>query len=180
MSINQALRKAAGSPHPEQLRHELQASDEPEVILRRAVVGVSIAGIAAMTAVTLFQSGIVKHLPDPPEQDFDSEKVNASKEAYSYGTPDGPLGITSHAINLTLATSGSANRAREAPWLPIMATLAAAPAALTSMQYLFYAMPVKEKAWCGYCVADALTHIATLGLTFYESSKALSYVFTER
>ena len=176
MSVNQALRRAAGNPDPVQLRHELQTSDEPEVILRRAVVGVSIAGIAAMTAVTLFQSGIVKHLPDPPEQDFDSEKVNSSEEAYSYGMPDGPLGIASHAVNLALATSGSANRAQEAPWLPVMATVAATPAALTSMQYLFYAMPVKEKAWCGYCVADALTHIATLGLTLYESSKALSYV----
>lgn len=29
MSINQALRKAAGNPNPEQLRHELQESGEP-------------------------------------------------------------------------------------------------------------------------------------------------------
>ncbi|TDX28376.1 hypothetical protein DFO67_11076 [Modicisalibacter xianhensis] len=146
MSINQVLRTAAGNPDPERLRHELQESGEPEIILRRAVNGVSVAGIAAMTAVTLFQSGIVTHLPDPPEQDFDSEKVNSSEEAYSYGSPDGPLGIANHAVNIVLATSGSANRAWEAPWLPVMATFAATPAALTSMQYLFYAMPVKEKA----------------------------------
>lgn len=175
MSLNQALRKAAGNPDPEQLRHELQESGDPEIILRRAIIGTSIAGIAAMTAVTFFQTGMVKHLPDPPEQDFDSEKVNSSEEAYSYGTPDGSLGIANHAVNIALATAGSANRAKEAPWIPLMATFAATPAALTSMQYLFYTMPVKEKAWCGYCVADALTHIATLGFTLYESTKAVSY-----
>lgn len=176
MSINQLLRKAAGNPDPEQLRYELQQSDDPEIILRRAIIATSIAGIATMAAVTLFQSGIVKHLPDPPQQDFDSEKVNSSEEAFSYGTPDGALGIANHAANILLATSGSARRAQEAPWLPVAATLAAAPAALTSMQYLFYAMPVKEKAWCGYCVADALTHIATLGFTLYESTRAASHV----
>jgi hypothetical protein len=131
VAINQVLHKAAGNPDPEQLRHELQESGEPEIVLRRAVIGASVAGIAAKTAVTFFQSGIVKHLPDPPEQDFDSEKVNSSTEAYSYGTPDGPLAITNHAVNLVFATSGSANRAQEAPWLPVMATLAAAPAALS-------------------------------------------------
>lgn len=176
MSINEIMRKAAGNPDPEQLRRELQTSDRPEMILRRAVIGVSVAGIAAMTAVTFFQGGIVKSLPDPHEQDFDSEKVNASEEAFSYGTPDGPISIVNHAVNMTLATSGSADRAREAPWVPVMATLAAAPAALTAMQYLFYQMPVKEKAWCGYCVVDALTHIATLGFTLYESGTAISHL----
>lgn len=174
MSINEIMRKAAGSPEPAQLRQELQMSDDPTIILRRAVIGASIAGIATMGAVTMFQSGIVKSLPDPNQQDFDSEKVNASGEAYSYGTPDGPISIANHAVNMALATAGSADRAHRAPWLPLLATAAAAPAAVTAAQYLFYQMPVKEKAWCGYCVADALTHIATLGFTLYESGQALS------
>lgn len=176
MSINQILRTAAGSPEPSQLRDQLQHSDAPEVILRRAVVGVSVVGIAAMAATTFFQTGIVKHLPDPPEQDFDSDQVNSSTEAFSYGTPDSPLSIVSHAVNIALATAGGERRAEKAPWLPIAAALATIPAALTAGKYLFYQMPVKENRWCGYCVIDALTHMATLGFTVFESTKSLSYL----
>lgn len=174
MTINSILRKAAGSPAPSQLRTELQKSNAPEMILRRAVIGTSIVGIAAMAATTLYQSGLVKHLPDPPEQDFDSDRVNASEEAYSYGTPDSPLSIISHAVNIALATAGGKKRAQKAPWLAIGATIATLPAALTAAQYLFYQMPVKEKRWCGYCVTDALSHIATFGFTLFEFNKSLS------
>lgn len=173
MTLNQVLRKAAGNPKPAQLRRELQRSDDPEIILRRAVIGASAIGITAMGITSLFQTGIIKHLPDPPHQDFDSDKVNASKEAYSYGTPDGPLSILTHAVNLALATAGSRKRAKQAPWLAVTASLAAAPAAITAMRYLFYQMPVKEKAWCGYCVIDGLSHVATFGFTLYESTKAI-------
>lgn len=176
MSINNILRAAAGSPEPSTLRDQLQHSRSPEVILRRAVIGASVVGIAAMTATTLFQTGVVKHLPDPPEQDFDSDRVNSSKEAYSYGTPDSPLSIVSHAINIALATAGGEQRAQKAPWLAIAATLATLPAALTAGQYLFYQMPVKEKRWCGYCMIDALAHIATTGFTLFGSVKALSHL----
>lgn len=176
MTMNEILRAAAGWPDPSELREQLQHSHAPEIILRRAVIGASVAGIAAMAATTFFQSGIVKHLPDPAEQDFDSDRVNSSKEAYSYGTPDSPLSIISHAINIALATAGGTQRAEKAPWLAIGATLATIPAALTAAQYLFYQMPVKEKRWCGYCVFDAVTHIATLGFTVFESTKSLSYL----
>lgn len=176
MTMNELLRLAAGSPEPSQLRKQLQNSDAPEVILRRAVIGASVVGIAAMAATTFFQSGLVKHLPDPAQQDFDSDRVNSSKEAYSYGTPDSPLSIISHAVNIALATAGGKSRAAKAPWLALGATIATIPAALTAAKYLFYQMPVKEKRWCGYCVADALTHIATFGFTLFESSKSLSHL----
>lgn len=176
MTINQVLRSAAGSPEPSQLRRQLQTSDAPEIMLRRAVIGTSLVGIAAMAATTLFQSGGVKHLPDPPHRDFDSDRVNSSTEAYSYGTPDSPLSIVSHAVNIALATAGGKKRAEKAPWLAIGATIATIPAALTAAQYLFYQMPVKEKRWCGYCVADAMTHIATFGFTLFEATRSLSHL----
>lgn len=176
MTINEILRKAAGSPTPSELRKQMRTSDTPEMILRRAVIGTSVVGIAAMAATTFFQSGVVKHLPDPPEQDFDSDRVNSSTEAFSYGTPDSPLSILSHAVNMVLATAGGEKRAEKAPWLALGATFATIPAALTAAQYLFYQMPVKEKRWCGYCITDALTHIATFGFTLFESSRALSHL----
>jgi hypothetical protein len=35
--------------------------------------------------VTLFQTGLVRHLPDPPLPGFDSDKVNSSDLAYRLG-----------------------------------------------------------------------------------------------
>ena len=36
-----------------------------------------------MTAVTLLQTGIVKHLPDPPIGNFDSDRVNSSDTLFA-------------------------------------------------------------------------------------------------
>ena len=143
------------------------------MILRRAVVAASLVGMASMAVVALFQAGLKRHLADPPLGDFDSDRVNASDLAYGWGMPDSPLSIASHAASLAAATIGDEKRAQTHPWLPLAATAAAAPAALTSMRYLFHDMPVREKAWCPYCVVDALAHIAVLGFTFWESGQAL-------
>lgn len=112
-----------------------------------------------MAITTLFQTGMVKHLADPPIEGFESDKVNASDLAYSWGMPDSPLSIASHAAAITLAGAG--------------ATLAALPAAATAARYLFHDMPVREKGWCPYCIAVALAHLAVLGFTLWESKQAI-------
>jgi uncharacterized membrane protein len=158
---------------PAALRHDLRGEPVPEILLRRAIVGASLIGIGCMAIVTLYQSGLLRHLADPPLDGFDSDKVNASDTAYGWGMPDAPLSIASHAASIALATYGTAERHEKQPLVPLAATLAAAPAALTSAQYLFYQMPVKEKGWCPYCIVDALAHISALGLGLWESSRAL-------
>jgi uncharacterized membrane protein len=156
-----------GGAPPAAQRSALRESRAPAVILRRAVVA------ASLVVVALFQSGLRRHLADPPLRDFDSDKVNASDLAYGWGMPDSPLSIASHAASLAAATVGDEDRAQTHPWLPLTATAAAAPAAVTSMRYLFHDMPVREKAWCPYCIVDALAHIAVLGFTVWESGQAL-------
>jgi uncharacterized membrane protein len=173
MSMSQeVIQRFTGVSSPEELREYQQHTADEEMRLRRALVGVSLAGIAAMGVVTLLQSGLVRHLPDPPVGKFHSDKVNSSHEAYRRGTPDAPLAITAHAVNLTLATLGGADRARRTPWLPLLATLIAVPQAATAAQYLFHQMPKVDKAWCPYCIVDALTLFATLGLTLKESARS--------
>jgi len=76
---------------PQQLRRELQEGRNDDLWRRRAIIGLSLVGAAAMTAVSLFQTGVVKHLPDPPLESFDSDKVNSSDTAYMLGVPDGTL-----------------------------------------------------------------------------------------
>lgn len=162
-----------GVRSPEALREYEQHGMDEEMRYRRALVGVSLTGIAAMGIVTLLQSGLIKHLPDPPAGNFQSDKVNSSHEAYRRGTPDAPLAITAHAVNLVLATVGGPDRARRTPWLPLLAAAIAAPQAATAAQYLFHQMPKVDKAWCPYCIVDAMTMFATLGLTLRESAASV-------
>jgi uncharacterized membrane protein len=171
--MQELVEQFTGVESAEALRDYQQHSQDEEMEFRRALVGVSLIGIAAMGIVTLFQTGIVKGLPDPPVGNFHTEKVNSSHEAYRRGTPDAPLAVTAHSVNIVLATLGGRDRPRRTPWLPIMATLFAAPQAATAAQYLFYQMPKVDKAWCPYCIVDALTLFATFGLTLKESTRSI-------
>ncbi|MFC1457952.1 vitamin K epoxide reductase family protein [Microvirga arabica] len=161
---------------PRQLRDRIQNDRSREMKYRRAIVGVSLIGMASMACVTLFQTGIVKRLPDPPTRRprFDTEKVNSSEEAYSYGMPDGPLTLGMHAANLTLAAAGPPERYKDRPWLPVLATVSSGAQAAVAAKYLFYQMPYVDKAWCPYCVVDTLTHFATFALTLPETVRAVS------
>ncbi len=160
---------------PHELQQRMQHDEGRDMRLRRGTVMVSLAGIASMAIVTLYQTGRVKHLPDPPTgtPHFHSDKVNASEEAFGYGMPDGPLALLAHAVNLAVASAGPPDRRRRTPWLPLLAFGLAVPQAAVAAKYLFHQMPKVDKAWCPYCVIDALTHFATLALVSPEAVSAL-------
>lgn len=154
---------------PRALREDIQGSDNRDMQLRRAVVGVSLLGIASMAPVILYQTGIIRHLPDPPVGNFHSDKVNGSPTAFGYGGPDAPLSLLAHATNLVLASFGGSRRARITGWLPLAASASAAAQAGVAGKYLFYQMPKVDKACCPYCITDAVMHMSTFALTLPES-----------
>jgi uncharacterized membrane protein len=158
---------------PQELRKELQEGTTSELERRRAIIGFSLLGMASMTAVTLLQTGIVRHLPDPPVGDFDSDRVNSSDTAYRFGLPNGPISLASLALNIPIAAFGGAERVRKRPWLSIFAAGKAVAEAVAASWY-FYQMPAKEKAWCGYCISGALANIAIAALTLPEAREAIS------
>jgi uncharacterized membrane protein len=158
---------------PQELRKELQEAKTADLKYRRAVIVASLAGIASMAAVTLLQTGIIRHLPDPPVGNFDSDRVNSSDTAYRFGLPDGPVSLASLALNIPIAAFGGADRPRKYPWLSITAAAKAAAEAIAASWY-FYQMPAKEKAWCGYCISGALANIAIAALTIPEAREAIS------
>lgn len=158
---------------PQRLRYELQQDETLDLKRRRAIIGLSLVGIASMTAVTLLQTGIVKHLPDPPMGNFDSDRVNSSDTAYRFGVPDGSISLASLAANIPIAAFGGARRARRQPWVPLLACVKATAEAVAASWY-FYQMPAKEKAWCGYCVVGALANIGIAALTIPEAKEALA------
>ena len=158
---------------PSALRSYLQNGSDTNLSLRRGAVAVSLLGMAAMAITSLLQMGLVKRLPDPPAGNFDTKKVNSSDEAYSYGGPDSPVAITGHGVNMVLASMGGRDRAERQPWLPVLAAVVAGIQASTAARYLFYTMPKVDKAWCPYCIVDALTHFATVAFTLPEALKGV-------
>ena len=173
--MRELLMQATGADDPKSLEESIRNDGSREMKLRRGIVAASLIGIGAMGVISLLQTGIVRHMPDPKTKTprFDTDRVNTSKEAYSWGMPDAPLTVAMHAGSLALAAAGPADRWRKRPWLPLLAAGFAAPQAAVAAQYLFYQMPKVDKAWCPWCVVDALVHFAIFGLTLPEAVKAV-------
>src|SRR5918997_1697733 len=114
-----------GKLTPQQLRQQLQQEHSSDMKRRRSIITWSLVGMASMTAVTLLQTGIIKHLPDPPFGNFDSDRVNSSDTAYRLGAPDGSISLASLAANIPIAAFGGVHRARRQPWVPLLACVKA-------------------------------------------------------
>ena len=71
---------------PQELRREWQRSDAPRLRRRRRIIGLSLFGIGVTALISMFQTGVVEHLPDLPVEGFDSEKVMSSDPAYMFSS----------------------------------------------------------------------------------------------
>jgi uncharacterized membrane protein len=140
---------------------------------RRGIVGLSLIAIGSMGLITLYQMGLIKHLPEPPLPRLDADKVDASAEAYSrFSTPDGVLGIGNYAMTMGLAAMGGKDRAKEQPWIPL--ALAAKVGFDTSQAVrLFVDQLTKQKAFCSWCLLAAGTTLATIPLVIPETVAAI-------
>lgn len=160
---------------PDHLRRDLQRGASADLRRRRAIITTSLVGMASMTAVSLLQTGIIRHLPDPPLRRFDSDRVNSSDDAYRFGAPDGTYAVASLAANIPLAAFSGADRARRLPLVPVAIAVKALVEAAAAGWY-FYLMPSREKAWCGYCITGALANFGILALSLPEARRALRHL----
>ena len=154
---------------PSQLSRELRRGESDALARRRAVVCLSLGSAAVMGVIALYQSGVVKRLPDPPLDVFDSNRVNGSSEAYAkLATPDALLGLVSYGVTASLAAAGGMDRDRRRPWLPV---LAAGKALFDAGQAakLTYDQWAKHRAFCVYCLAAAAMTFAALPLSLPEA-----------
>ncbi len=168
---DELIERLTGGLNPPKLREQLQKNKSKSLKRRRAIIGLSLVGMCAMTAVTLLQTGIIKHLPDPPLKGFDSDKVNSSDTAYALGTPDGTLSLASLAVNIPIAAFGGEDRAEKQPLVPIFAAGKSVVEAVAAGWY-FYQMPTKQNAWCGYCIVGALANFGIAALSLPEAKAA--------
>ena len=164
--------------NPTQLSRELREGQSPDLTNRRWIIGLSLLGAAAGQIVTMYQTGIIKRLPDPPIPYVDSNKVNASDYAYKrMDTPDAVLMIITYGLTAWLAAAGGKNRAQDKPWLPIalgVKTLADVATNLTLAQEEWQ----ENKAFCAYCQTASVLSIASTALAVPEMTKALRNVFS--
>jgi uncharacterized membrane protein len=157
---------------PQELRRELQAGDSDDMKWRRRVIGLSLFGVGVTAVISLFQTGIVHHLPDLPLESFDSEKVMSSDPAYMWGNADATMAMTTAAANLPIASFGGVDRAKTVPAIPLLATAKAAVDAASAGWY-FYQMAAKQKRWCIYCITTAATFAGIFALTLPEAVSAI-------
>ena len=162
------------SEESRQLRRDLQRGTTTPMRLRRAIIGTSVVGMAAMVPVTVLQTGLIHHLPDPPLKGFHSDAANSSLIAYKFGVPDGAMSVASFAVNIPLAAFGKADRAQTKPLIPLIATGKAAVDVASSAWY-FNEMR-RGKKWCPYCIVGAISSLAVFLLTLPEACTAWNHL----
>lgn len=130
-------------------------------------------GAAAGIAVSLYQTGVIRHLPDPPVGPFDSDRVDASDYAYKRAeTPDGLAMLVTYGVTALLAGAGGGDRARRRPWLPLALAAKVAADVATNLT-LAREEWAENGAFCAYCQAANLASVASLPLVIPEARKAL-------
>lgn len=142
-------------------RRALRDEHGASLARRRRVALLAGIGLVDFAVISLYQTGVIRHLPDPPGRIFDSDCVNASRKAYRLGVPDGPLGALLQAATLTLAAAGGrrgTGRRRIFDWLLGGATLAGAAAALDYLRDMIFV----ERRACPYCLLAAGLSLAML------------------
>ena len=155
------------------LSNELRRGTGSSLTRRRRIVAGSLAASGALGLVALYQTGIVRRLPEPPIRGFDGERVDRSPEAYRLlSMPDAVLGIASYAATTALAAAGGADRTRRHPVLGVALgakALAdgAAAAKLTADQFL------RHRAACFWCLVAAAASFAVLPPALIEARDAL-------
>lgn len=127
---------------------------------RRKIALLSAIGLVDFVPISLYQLGLIKHLPEFPGKVFDSDYVNASKEAQVVGVADGPLSLLMYAANMLLVTMALKKKKKRNIFDYFLAANSVGQAA--GGAYYLYNMATVQKRICPYCVTGALINFVTL------------------
>ena len=160
----------------DELSRQLRQGSDEAIVRRRRIVGLSLVAMGSMGLISLYQMGLIAHLPDPPLPGFDADTVDASAEAYAkLSMPDGVLGLGSYAVTTALAAMGGQDRALTQSWIPLalaakVAFDAAQAAKLSVDQW------TKHRALCVWCLLAAGATFASVPLVVPEARAALRHL----
>jgi uncharacterized membrane protein len=133
------------------------------LVRRRRLAVLAAMGLVDFAAISLYQLGVIRHLPDPPGRLFDSDAVNASRKAFATGIPGGTLGALLHASELVLLAASGTRETGRSPILDLLLGGAVVAGAGAAAHYL-YDMAANEKRACVYCLVAAATAFAMIPL----------------
>lgn len=150
---------------PSAISKSLRTGRSATLRRRRRVVALSALGLLDFSIISLYQSGVIQHLPDLPGELFDSDYVNASDEAYQFGAPDAPISAVIYGLNMVLATAGGTEQTGRPPVFDVLLGASLVANAGGAASYL-YNMITKQKKVCLYCVAGAAINFASLAVAW--------------
>lgn len=157
---------------PQQLSRELRTTQTPDLTRRRWIVGLSLFGTAMGQIVSLYQTGIITHLPDPPLPRIDSDRVDASDYAYKrFQTPDALMMVVSYGVTALLAGAGGKDRAKNMPWLPLAMGAKVLGDAAFAVE-LGREEWNENKALCAYCQLATICSFVSVALALPEMRAA--------
>ena len=125
--------------------------------------------LATLVPVTLYQTGVLHRLPDPPFRVFDSEQITMSHAAHPLGIPDGVLGLVSFGTTLALTLVATRHPAAR-KLLGAKLTLDASAAAFNSGRQV-----VSFGKLCSWCTGTALA----AGVMAYAGRKTILETWEE-
>ena len=158
------------------MRDALRTGHNEDQDTRRKVILLSALGLVDFSIISLYQTGVIKSLPDLPFEVFDSNKVNASEDAYRFGAPDGPISAVAYAATMVLASAGGDEQTGRKPVLDVAVGATVAGNAVGAIFYLHKMIFVQKKI-CLYCVTGAAINIASAIIIFPTVLKSLKKLF---
>lgn len=158
------------------IREELLSGKTEDLQRRRKVLALSALGIADFSFISLYQSGVISKMPELPFKSFDSNKVNASVDAYKMGAPDGTLSTLAYASAMVLSTWGGTEKSGRKPVHDVALGAVIAGNATGAVYYLFN-MIFKQHKVCPYCLAGAAINFASAVIIAPTVLKALRKLF---
>lgn len=158
--------------NPKALSKELRGKKGGFLDNRRSIVISTLTAMCCMGLISLYQMGIIKHLPELPIKGLDADKVDASEEAYRHlDMGDAFIGEGSYAVTAGLAAMGGKERAKTDPWIPLaLAAKAGADAAQAAR--LTYDQFARHRAGCMWCLIAAAATVTTAVLAMPEAKSA--------
>ncbi len=161
-----------------QLSRELRTAKTPSLRRRRGVVALSLLASGSMAVIAAYQTGLIRHLPEPPLPMFNADKIDASAEAYErFSVPDAILGLGSYAATMGLAAMGGRDRAREMPLIPL-ALAAKVGFDVANAAKLSVDQWKRHHAFCFWCLLAAGATFAMMPLVVREVVDAVEISVT--
>lgn len=160
------------------LSRQLRSGRSRSLARRRFIVGASLFCCGTMSLASLYQTGVIRRVPDVSLPHFDSNAVMSSAQAYEIlGMPDAPLAVASYAATAGLAAAGGIDRNIERPVLAVVMGLKVAFDSLVAAKLIRDQIVRQHRTFCIWCLA---TSAATISMLIPALAEVVATVASEK